>query len=136
MNGQEPASVEQRLNLLIFSVGGVSCAVDTDQIESVRDYEPDDTGDLLWSHRLLGFDGQEVCYRKPAVLALKCSDAESLRVVIDGMEDIADYGMEAMAPLPALLEPLAGKRGIWGVLRRNHGLTMLVDLCRAANRPF
>lgn len=136
MNHSAELPGELRLTLLLFSVGGVSFAVDADQIESMRDYGAGDTDDLLWFHDLLGFGDREVCYRTPTVLSLKSADPHRRQVVIDAMEDIAEYGMEVLAPLPALLEPFGAARGIWGVLKRDTGLTILVDLYRSTGLMF
>lgn len=135
MNGGEVTSGELRLNLLLFSVGGVSFAVDAEQVEAMAAYLPEESGTLFRFHELAGFGNRQVSYRMPTVLSLKSSEPGGCRVLVDAMEDIAEYGVDAISPLPALLEPFAFRHGLWGVLKRDNGLTMLVDFQRIASLP-
>ena len=133
MNDQEAIAGELQLNLLLFTVGGVSFAVDAGQVGGMSGYLPEESGSLRWFHEVLGFNGREVIYRAPTVLSVKGVESGSCRVVIDAMEDIAEYGLHDIAPLPALLEPYAIRHGMWAVLKRDTGLTMLVDFHRIAD---
>lgn len=130
MSNREPAFGEMRLNLLLFTVGGVCCAVDAEQVDGMSGYRDDESGNLLWFHDLLGFGCRDVTYRAPTVLSIKTAGSRTCRVVIDNLEDIAEHSVSSIVPLPALLEPFAVKNGIWGVLKRENGLTLLVDFHR------
>ncbi len=135
MNDWETTSGVVRLNLLLFTVGGVCFAVDAEQVDGMSGYQTGESGNLLWFHELLGFGYRDVTYREPAVLAIKTVESGSCRVIIDNMEDIAEYSVSDIVPLPALLEPFAVRNGIWGVLKRDSVLTLLVDFHRIANLP-
>jgi len=122
-----------RLTLLFFSLGGVRFACDADHAEALSAVGAAEEG----AFRLdlaLGYPSP-VSYREPTVLTLK-GEGER-RVVIDALEQIAEVGLEEIRPLPALLEPLALKRGIWGVLPRAGALVLLLDLdLLMKQRPF
>lgn len=135
MNDCEAKTGELRLNLLLFTVGGICFAVDAEQVAGMAGYLPEESGNLFRFHELAGFGDREVSYRAPTVLSLKTAVPEGCRVLIDAMEDIAEYGVNDMCPLPALLEPFAVRHGLWGVLKRDSGLTMLVDFQRIAGLP-
>lgn len=135
MNDRETTSGELQLNLLLFSVGGVSFAVDAEQVDSMSGYAAEENDSLLWFHEMLGFSGKEVVYRAPTVLSVRTVACQTCQVIIDNMEDIAEYSVHDLAPLPALLEPFAIKNGIWSVLKRDNALTMMVDFYRIANLP-
>lgn len=134
MNDLDSTSGELRLNLLLFTVGGVCFAVDAEQIDGISTYLAKEHDNLLWFHEMLGFGDRELIYRAPTVLALKTNEQGSL-VVIDNMEDIAEYSVKSIVPLPTLLEPFALRNGIWGVLKRDSGLTLLVDFHLIAKLP-
>lgn len=135
MNDLDSTSGELRLNLLLFTVGGVCFAVDAEQVDGMSEYPAEESDSLLWFHELLGFGDREVIYRTPTVLSVKTVECRTCRVVIDNMEDIAEYSVHDLAPLPTLLEPFAVRNGIWGVLKRDNTLTMMVDFHRIANLP-
>lgn len=135
MNDRETTSGELQLNLLLFSVGGVCFAVDAEQVDGMSGYAAEESDSLLWFHEMLGFGDREVRYRAPTVLSVKTVACRTCQVVIDNMEDIAEYSVHDLAPLPALLEPFAIRNGIWGVLKRDTALTMMVDFHRIANLP-
>lgn len=136
MNRCDATAGELPLNLLLFTVGGVCFAVDAEQVECMTGYLPEESGDLFRFHELAGFGGREVTYRTPTVLSLKSSEPGGCRVLVDAMEDIAEYGVDDIAPLPVLLEPFAFRHGLWGVLKRDNGLAMLVDFQRIAGLPL
>lgn len=135
MKDLETASGELRLNLLLFAVGGVCFAVDAEQVDGLSGYFPEEQEGLLWFHELLRFGGKEAVYRAPTVLSIKRAGSGSCQVVIDNMEDIAEFNVSGIVPLPALIEPFAVRNGIWGVLKRDSALTLVVDFYRIANLP-
>lgn len=131
MTGQDADTLE----LLVFNLAGFACAVETSQVESLHEFTAEDTAELFWIDRLLGFDGPEmVDYTKPGIISLKCDEYVGCRIVIDSMEEIISYSLDKISPLPLLVEQLAGKNGIWAVVRQDQDkLIFIVDLCKAVS---
>lgn len=125
---------ELLLNLLLFSVDGVSYGVDVEQIDAMTGYSADGAEDLFWFHRLPGFAAGTVRYQAPTVLDIKTDKPESLRVIIDHMEDIVECAWNSIVPLPALLEPYLFRCGIWGVVQRHGVPVLLMDFQRIADK--
>lgn len=136
MKDLETTSGELRLNLLLFAVGGVCFAVDAEQIDGMSEQQTEENDKLYRFHEMLGFDGEDVVYRAPTVLSVKSAAAGTAQVLIDNMEDMVEFSVNDIVPLPALIEPFAIKNGIWGVLKRGGNLTLLVDFYRIAKLHF
>lgn len=118
------------MNLFLFSVGGVHFAVDAEQATGVVPYAGEEADDLFWAHEELGFGARPVSYRSPKIVTVKAPEGESYRVVIDAMEDIAEFDRNDIHPFPELLEPAALRNGMWGVLVRDEHMVLLVDFLR------
>lgn len=132
MSNSAPETAALHLNLLLFSVGGLCFGVDVEQIETMARYDGEVGADLHWFHKVLGFAEKEISYLLPTVLSIRTGSGESYRVIIDKMEDIAEYGCNAILPFPLLLEPYALRQGMWGVLPRAGQMVLLVDFQRMA----
>lgn len=122
------------LTLLLFAVGGVCCGVDVDQVDGIWSLAGDAAAEQHWFHEVMDFSSREVAYRLPTVLGIKTAGARPYQVIIDEMEEIAEFSWSVITPLPALLEPYALRRGIWGVLRRAGQLVLLIDFQRIAEK--
>lgn len=116
-----------RLNLLLFSVGGVYFGVDADQVGAVTAYQGGMQENTLWFHDVMGYGNQTVEYKCPVVITIKTAPYQ---MIIDSMEDIAEFSVNEFRLLPRLVESFALKRGIWGVLLRHKRMTLLLDLMR------
>lgn len=115
------------LNLLLFSVGGVVFGIDTDQVAGISAYESEDDADLVWFHEELGYGDKGVSYQSPTVVTIRCKAAVPYRVIIDSMEDIAEFSQADICGFPPLIEPFALRKGIWGVLLRGERMVILLD---------
>lgn len=116
------------LNLLLFSVAGVSFGIDTEQMLETASYRGEQADDLCWFHELLRFGAPAAVYQAPVVITVGARQGRRHRVIIDGMEEIAEFAVGDMRPLPPLYEPFCLANGIWGVLPHKEGLTLLLDL--------
>ena len=116
-----------RLNLLLFSVGGVFFGVDADQVGAVTAYQGGMQENMQWFHDVMGYGNQTVVYKCPTVITIKTAPYQ---MIIDSMEDIAEFSVNEIHLLPRLLESFAIKRGIWGVILRDKRITLLLDLMR------
>jgi chemotaxis signal transduction protein len=126
---------EDTLELLVFNLAGFACAVETSQVESLHEFTAEDTAELLWIDRLLGFDGPDMFdYIKPGIISLKCGEYTGCRIVIDSVEDITSCNLDEISPLPLLVEQFTGKNGIWAVVRHDQDkLIFIVDLYKAVS---
>lgn len=122
------------LDLLSFAVGGVAFAVDAAAVAAVAGHDcgagADD--DLFWFDKEIGYGRANVAYRAPVVLSIR-NRTRPYRVVVDELREVASVGLDAILPLPALVEPLAMRRGIWGALWHEGGMVLLVDFLRLPN---
>ena len=116
-----------RLNLLLFSVSGVHFAVDADQVAEIADYDGEPTDDLFWFHEELAYGAQTAGYISPTVITVRTDDTPLYRVIIDAMEDIAEFNLDDFQLFPPLLEPFVKRSGLWGILPRNGVLVLLVN---------
>ncbi|MDA8430231.1 MAG: hypothetical protein M0T70_13330 [Geobacteraceae bacterium] len=121
-----------RLNLLLFSVGGVHFGMDADLAAGMAAYNGEEAEDLFWFHKELEYCRDAFVYTAPFVVAVRTADSTSYRVIIDAMEDVVEISMMHISPFPPLLEPLALRKGLWGILPRNGHMVLLVDLQRLA----
>ncbi len=113
------------LNLLLFSVGGVYFGVDADQVDAMTAYQGEMQENTPWFHEVMGYGNQTVTYKCPTVITVKTADYQ---MIIDSMEDIAEFSADDIRLLPPIVESFAVKRGIWGVLLRRKRMTLLLDL--------
>ena len=126
MNPNPPENELNALSLLLFSVGGVCFGVDADQVSGISVYNGESDKDLFWFHEEMGFGGRPVEYVSPTIITIR-DVVEPYRVIIDSMEEIAEFRLNEIGLLPRLLEPFTLRRGIWGVLPRKGSITLLMD---------
>ena len=119
-----------RLDLLLFSVGGVHFGVDASQVARIAVYDGEQPDGLIWFHEELEYRGVAPAYISPMVITLKTKYVQSYRVIIDSMEEIAEYSQDDISLFPALLEPFALRMGLWGVLVRQGRMILLLDFQR------
>lgn len=115
------------LNLLLFTVGGVRFGSDADQATGMAPFNGEDASDLRWFHEEVGFAAKPVTYRAPTIVSIRTGGRKPYRVVIDALDEIAEFGREDIRLFPTLLEPYAMRKGIWGILPRPRHLVLLVD---------
>lgn len=135
MNEQADRPQHFPLTLLLFSVGGINFGVDTGQVlgTSTQGSGTDPQEDApLWFHRSMGSMG-DPSYAEPTTILVKSTRQEGCRVVIDAMQEIIEVGVDEILPFPAVLEPFARRKGMWGVYPRLGHMFLLVDLERLAN---
>lgn len=130
------------LDLLSFAVGGVAFAVDAATVAAVafaadaavasHERGEGEADDLFWFDEEIGYGRANVTYRTPVVLSIR-NHARPYRVVVDELREVASVGLDAISPLPALVEPLALRRGIWGTFWHEGGMVLLVDFLRLPN---
>jgi chemotaxis signal transduction protein len=118
------------LNLLLFSVGGVSFGIEADQAESIAAYTAEALSDLFWFHDVVDYGYDTINYLSPTIITVKTGDFFTRRVIIDAMEDIAEFSLNDIRPFPPLIEPFALRKGMWGILARNGNMVLLVDFKR------
>lgn len=119
-----------RLDLLLFSVGGVNFGVDAGDVAGIVAYDGEQADDLFWFHTELEYDDVALTYLSPMVVTIRTGGIQSYRVIIDSMEDIAEFSQNDIRLFPALLEPFAILKGLWGILPLNGVMVLLVDLQR------
>ncbi len=118
------------LNLFLFSVGGVHFAIDAEQALGMTPYAGEEAEDLFWFHEELGFGNKATTYHSPTIVAIRTHDAEPYRVIIDSMEDIAEFSRNDIQLFPTLLEPIALRNGMWGIVVKDDRMILLVDFKR------
>lgn len=118
------------LNLLLFSVGGISFGVDAEQVEGTLAWQGEGSDDPVWFHREMGYAGETITYRAPSVLMIRSGDARDYRVIIDQMEDVAGVAAADIRPFPPLVEPFALRKGMWGIVVKGDRMILLVDFQR------
>ena len=116
------------LNLLTFSVGGVHFGIDAEQVAGIGAYDGDQAEDLFWFHEELEYGDAAVSYASPTVVTIRTGDGQSYRVIIDSMEDIAEFSQDDIRLFPELLEPFTMRRGLWGILPVNGIMVLLLDV--------
>jgi len=127
------AHLEKYLNLLLFSVRGVHFGIDAEQALETAAYDGEGADDLLWFHEELEFAMTSAVYAAPTIITVGTRGGRQYRVIIDAMEDIAEYSWQDIRPFPAIMEPFTMRNGIWGILPRNGRMTLLVDFIRLFN---
>lgn len=121
-------TIASGLSLLLFSVGGVFFGIDADQIAEISAYKGEQAEDLFWFHEEIGYGDKTVTYNTPTIVTVGAGNDSSYRLVIDSMEDITEFGNNEIRLLPALLESLALRKGVWGVLPRAGKIILLLDI--------
>ncbi|MDD2272389.1 MAG: hypothetical protein PHP95_09615 [Desulfuromonadaceae bacterium] len=119
-----------RLNLLLFSVGGVHFGMDAEQAAAITGYHGEEAEDLFWFHEEIGFGGATLAYSAPTIVTIRGEDSLSYRVIIDKMEDIAEISSVDIQSFPLLVESLALRKGMWGVTVREGRMVLLIDFTR------
>ncbi len=115
------------VNLLLFSVSGVHFGIDAEQVSGIAVYDGDQAEDLFWFHEELEYGDAAVTYASPTVVTIRTGGVQSYRVIIDSMEDIAEFSQDDIRLFPELLEPFALRRGLWGILPVNGIMVLLLD---------
>lgn len=121
---------EAHLTLVLFSVGGVHFAVDVEQAAGMTPYSGEQAEDLFWFHEELGFGNKPLTYHAPVIVTIRTGDAQPYRVIIDSMEEIAEFSRTDIRPFPELLEPIALHNGMWAILPLRGQMVLLVDFQR------
>ena len=124
---------DMRLGLLLFSVCGVHFGVAAEQVAGITSFDGAAADDLFWFHKELEFGDASPTYAAPMVATIRRGCEQSYRVIIDKMEDIAEYSQNDIRLFPELLEPFVLRRGLWGILLRNKTMVLLVDFHRLLN---
>lgn len=124
----DPAAM--RLNLLLFAIEHVHFAIDADQVAAVTTYAGEQQDDLFWFHEVLGYGDKPVAYSAPVIVTIRTDNDRKCRVIIDSLEDIAEFSQCSLRLFPPLLEPFALRSGMWGVLPRDGKMVLLVDFER------
>lgn len=119
-----------RLNLLLFSVGGVHFGMDAELAAAITEYHGEEADDLFWFHEEIGFGGAMPVYSAPTIITVRGEDSLSYRVIIDKLEDIAGISPVDIQPFPPLVESLVLRKGMWGVTVRDGRMVLLVDFMR------
>ncbi|OGR38852.1 MAG: hypothetical protein A2051_07110 [Desulfovibrionales bacterium GWA2_65_9] len=122
------------LTLLLFSVGGVHFGVATDQVLGTTGYKGPGQAQgeaPFWFHRAVEFPS-DPAYIEPTAVLVKPKGQEACSVIIDAMQEIIEVGVDEIQPFPAVLEPFARRKGLWGVCPRFGRMFLLVDLERLA----
>lgn len=127
MNSQSEIKIPDTLNLLVFSVGGVSFGIDADQVATISAYKSEGTANLVWFHKELDYGDKAVSYYSPTVVTIRSEAALPYQVVIDSMEDIIEYNQNEIHCFPKMLEQFALRKGIWGILLKNEKMVLLLD---------
>lgn len=118
---------DMSLDLLLFSVCGVNFGVEAGQINGVSSYSGELSEDIFWFHEEFEYGAAAQKYYSPTVISIKTADNKPYRLIIDSMEDIAEFSHSEIRLFPPLLEPLAMRRGLWGIIIRNGVMVLLID---------
>jgi hypothetical protein len=124
---------DRSIRLLLFRLGEVRFGVLADQVAGLREIGPAEAGPDAWIHDRLGFP-EAPRYRAPTAARVSRPGQPPGWVVLDAIEDLLEVGLEAVRPFPALVEPHALRRGLWGILPGQRPPVLLVDLCQLVER--
>ena len=119
-----------RIDLLLFSVCGVHFGADAGQVAGITVYDGEQSDDLFWFHEELGYGDKTDTYHSPVIVTIRTGDEVSYRVIIDSMEEIAEFSQDDISLFPTLLEPFALQKGMWGILARHGSMVLLLDFHR------
>lgn len=113
---------QNKLQLLVFTIGGTRYGIDTDQIACLQNYDP--TWQGLIFHELVA--ATPVVYVDPKILRVKNRETNP-EVLINDPEEMINTSVTAIRPLPVLLAYAANCRGVWGIIPHQRGLIVLFD---------
>ena len=133
MKGLAPNRPGHRLNLLFFSAGGVDFCVDTEQIESISDFNGEESEDLIRLHEELRCPAAALS-STPLILKIKTGECALPGILVDRMTDIVETDCRNIHPLPSLIEIFALKKGVWGVLPHEGRIVLIIDFLILAGR--
>jgi len=115
------------LKLVLFSAGGVSFGVEAGEAENIAAYSGESGDDLFWFHDLIDYGDDSISYSSPTIISIKTEGPGSKRIIIDSMEDIAEFSQNDIRPFPPLFEQFALRKGMWGILIMEEKLVLLMD---------
>jgi hypothetical protein len=127
------AGTGRRIQLLLFRLGTVQFGVLADQVAGLREHGEAGTGTeagaepCSWFHARLGFP-EAPRYRAPTAALVPRTGRPPKWVVLDAIDDLLEVELDAVRPFPALAEPHAIRRGMWGILPCRGRLVLLADL--------
>lgn len=124
---------ELTIEILVFTMGGVSCGIDGELIgRMVRlDEAERGGGAVYWLHDLLSFGDREVSYRNPLVIGLR-GIAGEMGLVIEQPRDLVKVSLESICPLPGFFEMHRELRLFWGGIVLEGRIVLLIDPGRFA----
>lgn len=116
------------LDLMIFTVGGVSIGVDARQVGMMITPEQAEEREIevIPLHQAIPFRGNPVRYRSPKALLRKGRPSRAL--LIESPDDIVQAGDGVVHPLPAVLAACNTVRAIWGIAVYGDRVSVLIDL--------
>ena len=129
MSPRDRTDPRSPVQLLLFRLGSVPFGVLAGQVAGLREYGAGSEGTAppCWFHARLGFP-EAPSYRVPTAALVPREDRPAAWVILDAIDDLIEVGLEAIRPFPALAEPHALRRGMWGILPWQGRLVFLVDL--------
>lgn len=131
--GEDSVRSELTIEILVFTLGGVCCGIDCEQIgRMVRlDEAERGGGAVYWLHKLLSFGDREVSYRNPLVIGLQGITGEK-GLVIEHPRDLVKVSLESICPLPGFFEMRRELRVFWGGIVMDGKIVLLIDPGRFA----
>ncbi len=94
-------------------------------------YRAEEENNLFRLHEVLNY-GYSITYSSPTILTIRTGGSRNFRLIIDSMENIAEFNQNDIRPFPALLEPCALRKGMWGILLLDGKMVLLLDFQRLA----
>ena len=122
------------INLLLFSVGEVFFGIDADQVTEIAAYTGEKGEDLFWFHEEMGYGNEKLSYHSPTVITIRVNGISPYQVIIDAMEDVAEFNSNDIRIFPALLEPFSLLKGMWGIPPWRGNMVLLVDFQRLGRK--
>lgn len=122
----------KEIQLLVFNIMGVRLGIDIDQIYEIYEILEQDPMKrerygASWFHEKIPFRINPIIYKSPKLLLVRDEETTS-GIIIDQPEDILSVTIDAIQPLPPLLEALNRSSAIWGVTLKDEEIILLVDL--------
>ena len=118
------------LEILVFTVGGVTLGVDTEQVGGVITAgQAEEMGMKLSPFPdKIPLGRMPVRFQAPRALLIKA--VPPYAVVIESPEDILSVRLDSIRPLPPLLAACNPCEAVWGVAVREEGIILLIDFLR------
>lgn len=115
------------LEILVFSAGGITFGVDTEQVGGViTETEAEALGmELVPFPDKVPSGG--IQRRFQTLKALLIKDAMTFAVAIESPESILSIRLDSIRPLPPLLTACNPCQTVWGVTVREEGIILLID---------